>query len=288
MKCITSNSSKSPFCILSLDSELTAHRLISRSVLGKGIYELWGTGSTYEDLHTDVSRRSRHLWPQFMQSSFRITVDGFQGSKKPQEQLDVFESFSYLNFQGPIRMKAAEVELVVFEEYDVGRNRPRRLFFGRLIAPGGRDAVTALSLKTRNYISTTSMDAELALLAANLTLAAPGRLLYDPFVGTGSLTLAGAHFGALVVGSDIDGRSIRGTKKRNLASNFEQYALGPRHLDSFISDLTHSPLRNAPGGWMHAIMCDPPYGVREGLKVLGSKDRRGKEALLVDGIPAHE
>jgi tRNA G10 N-methylase Trm11 len=39
---------------------------------------------------------------------------------------------------------------------------------------------------------------------------APGKVIYDPFVGTGSLLYACAHWGATVIGSDIDGRQIRG------------------------------------------------------------------------------
>ena len=36
-----------------------------------------------------------------------------------------------------------------------------------------------------------------------------GQLVYDPYVGTGSMLIAAAHFGAIVVGADIDARVIR-------------------------------------------------------------------------------
>jgi hypothetical protein len=35
-------------------------------------------------------------------------------------------------------------------------------------------------------------------------LCKPGSLVYDPFVGTGSLIVACAHFGSYVIGSDLD------------------------------------------------------------------------------------
>jgi tRNA (guanine10-N2)-methyltransferase len=38
----------------------------------------------------------------------------------------------------------------------------------------------------------------------------PGSFVYDPFVGTGSFLLTSAQFGAFTMGSDIDGRQIRG------------------------------------------------------------------------------
>lgn len=39
---------------------------------------------------------------------------------------------------------------------------------------------------------------------------APGKIIYDPFVGTGSLLYSVAMWGAYVVGSDIDARQFRG------------------------------------------------------------------------------
>lgn len=129
------------------------------------------------------------------------------------------------------------------------------------------------------------MDSELALVTANVTLAAPGKLFYDPFVGTGSFPIACSHFGAVTVGSDLDGRTIRGKNGRNVVSNFRQYGLLGQYLDGFISDLTHCPLRAGPK--FDGIICDPPYGVREGLKVLGMRDGSGKEVVFINGEAAH-
>ena len=67
------------------------------------------------------------------------------------------------------------------------------------------------------------MDAHLSFLMANQGLIKKGSLVWDPFVGTGSILVSCAHFGAHVVGSDIDPRVIRGTKKGNtIFNNFEQ------------------------------------------------------------------
>ena len=48
------------------------------------------------------------------------------------------------------------------------------------------------------------MDPQLSLLMANLTQVNPSSLVFDPFVGTGSILIACAKFGAQVMGSDID------------------------------------------------------------------------------------
>ena len=87
------------------------------------------------------------------------------------------------------------------------------------------------------------------------------------------------------MGSDIDGRAVRGKDGVDLLSNFRQYDLQSRYLDSFISDLTHSPIRRAR--FLDGIICDPPYGVREGLKVLGSRDGSHTEASYIEGKAKH-
>lgn len=127
------------------------------------------------------------------------------------------------------------------------------------------------------------MDSELALITANLAHASAGKLFYDPFVGTGSFPVAAAHFGALAFGSDIDGRSIRGAGKGGgVAANFAQYGLGHLLGGMFVADLTNTPLRAGRRLW-DGIVCDPPYGVREGLKVLGRRDPERRPSSLEAG-----
>ncbi|KAF1988424.1 tRNA guanosine-2'-O-methyltransferase [Aulographum hederae CBS 113979] len=276
----------SPYCTIRLPSTAAASALISRSILGSAIYELWGSGTTYDDLHDSVKSRTQELWLLYKSVSFRFSVDTFQGKRSTSAQREIIESFSYVGFDGPIKMNNPEEEFVVFEEYGFRAPDPHKFYFGRLIATSARDVVQKYDLKKRRYISTTSMDSELALITANLVLAAPGKLFYDPFVGTGSFPIATAHFGAKALGSDLDGRSIRGTKDRNVLSNFEQYGLNGSWVDGFVADLTNVPLRIGKGRWLDGVVCDPPYGVREGLKVLG-KEGVGTEPVYVDGILAH-
>lgn len=95
----------------------------------------------------------------------------------------------------------------------------------------------------------------------NQSLAGPGKIVYDPFAGTGSLLLTSAAFGALTFGSDIDGRQLRGKCKLDKATlclprvlltagmhsassivdSAEQYGLTDRILDCAVFDLTVSP-----------------------------------------------
>jgi tRNA (guanine10-N2)-methyltransferase len=227
----------------------------------------------------------------YKKSSFKFTVDSFQGSRSTTEQRKLIEGFKFLGFEGPIKMKGPDQEFCLCEEWQfdaaaLGVHEPQSVTLGRFLGSSDRDAILKYDLKKRKYICTTSMDAELALVTANITLAASGKLFYDPFVGSGSFPVACAHFGALAFGSDIDGRSIRGKGKAGLVSNFKQYNLMSEFGDSFVADLTNTPLRAAR--LFDGIVCDPPYGVREGLKVLGSRDpAKGKEPVYRDGQAHH-
>ena len=268
-----------------MTDEAEARALISRSISSKGIYELWGTGEDYDQLHADVVQRSSTKWAQYRSCSFKFEFDTFAGSRTLAEQKKYIKCFNYFGFQGSIKMRDAEQTFTIFEEYVYSEVTPRRIYLARFVGGSQRHILNEYTLKKRDYINTTSMDSELALLTANLALAGPDKIFYDPFVGTGSFPIACSHFGAITMGSDIDGRMIRGKKGKDIRTNFQQYHLLDRYLDGFISDLTHSPLRQQK--ILDGVICDPPYGIREGMKVLGTKDGSGKEAVFINGEAAH-
>ena len=54
------------------------------------------------------------------------------------------------------------------------------------------------------HTGNTSMDAGLSLIMANMGGVGKNDIVFDPFVGTGSLLVACAHHGAYVMGTDID------------------------------------------------------------------------------------
>jgi tRNA (guanine10-N2)-methyltransferase len=278
----------------------------------------------YDTLHASVHATSSHLWSQYKTSPFRFSVDAFKGKRIESEKRQIIDSFRYLGFQGKIILgkkgKADSEEWCVFEEYetnkaddDTGKNgienvdvneslvgdahsqpgKLSRLYLGRKIGSSRRHLIEKHDLKKRPYISTTSMDAELALITANLALASPGKVFLDPFCGTGGFMVAAAELGACVMGCDIDGRSYRGKKGKGLQGgvgrNFDRYGLQALFGDCLTADLVNTPLM-LETRWLDGIIADPPYGVREGLKVLGSRkgdDPAAKQPALIDGVPAH-
>ena len=315
---ITSNTTKpgsiSPSTAL-INSTVCSY--ISNSVQPRAIYELWGIGTTYEALHADIRDRSKHLWSQYKENvRFKFSVDTFMGKRSASEQRDIINQFSYLGFKGKVAMKSPDQEWCVMEDWEPPANlihalangadtqvngeavvsrKLNRIFLGRKIGSSRRHLVDKHDLKKRPYISTTSMDAELALVTANLALAAPGKLFLDPFCGTGGFMVAAAELGAVVLGSDIDGRSFRGKGEglgKGVIRNMKLYGIDNLFGDCLTSDLTNTPFRLSRARWLDGVIADIPYGVREGLKVLGRRQEPAEESgnprqpFLIDGVPA--
>jgi tRNA (guanine10-N2)-methyltransferase len=121
-------------------------------------------------------------------------------------------------------------------------------------------------------------------------------LVYDPFVGTGSIAIALQFFNAFVIGSDLDMRVLKGygvgaktrnegiegldkIDKFNIFTNFKHYRMPiPDFLAMDISapqfdmrldaqNLTVRPI-------FDSIVCDPPYGVRARSQKAGVKDSK--------------
>ncbi|KAJ2797326.1 hypothetical protein H4R21_004363 [Coemansia helicoidea] len=286
----------SPLLEVEVGSAEEAARLVRRGILVRSIVEYWGSGATYDEVFAEVKQRPER-WAEYAQKSFKFTVDSFGRTLSQDDKVAVIESFSFLGFQGPIRMRDPEAEFFVCEDYgESGRSqpnkRPRRIWFGRVVGRGSRDLIDVFDVKKRRYLGNTTMDAELSLVMANQALARTGSLVYDPFVGTGSFLLTCAHFGACTVGSDIDGRQIRGTAgfRRGvdgIQANLAQYRVADRVLDTVVFDVCRNPWR--PGPLFDAIVTDPPYGVRAGAKRLGRKAGALPERSLrvVDGVANH-
>ncbi|KAG8349288.1 tRNA (guanine(10)-N2)-methyltransferase [Fusarium venenatum] len=285
---IVDYSQDSPFCVVQLASVEAAQRLAKRSILIQSIHELWGKGSTLEELHESVRTNTSHIWDSYLGKSFKFDVDPYQGTRSAKKRIELINSFRFLGWTGPVKMSNPDNLFTIFEmwPYDsvpLNIPDPTTMYLARHVGNSSRDILVRFDLKKRGYISTTSMDSELALVTANIALAAPGKLFYDPFVGTGSFPIACAHFGALAFGSDIDGRSIRGEGgKKSLKGNFDQYGIGSCLGDVFSADLTNTPIRRHRRTW-DGIVCDPPYGVREGLRVLGLRDPEKTPWLIEQG-----
>ena len=285
----------SPFLVVQLENDDAARKIMKRAILARGIYELWGAGDNTEELHDDVKRRMTPHFGEYRDDSFKFDFIGYMGRRSSNQRRELIELFSYLAFEGKIDMKTPTHVFTVLEEYVALATKkaetPIRMWFGRQVQLSARTnfILDKYDLKKRSYIGTTSFDAELSLVTANIGHADVGKLVYDPFTGTGSFLVAAAHYGAFVIGSDIDPRPLHGKGPgKNHTANFKQYDTTLQFVDLITMDFTHNSLRK--GLSIDSIICDPPYGVREGLKVLGAKNPEraaGRENVEIDGVKAY-
>lgn len=278
----------SPFMVVDLASDEHAKKLVERSILAKGIYEVWGHGTTVDELRENTKQVSSHLWPLYKNVTFKFEFESYMGSRPRDERFAIIESFLFLAFEGRIRLKDPEVTFTILEEYHVSgmekAEAPLRLWLGRQVQLSTRshNILDKYDLKRRKFIGTTSFDAELSLVSCNVAQVDSGKVVYDPFTGTGSFLVAAANFGGYPIGSDIDARTIRGKSKQcNLRANFQQYGTSSQFIDTMVMDFTNNALHMN----IDTIVCDPPYGVREGLKVLGAKNEE-RAAARREGLDA--
>ena len=172
-----------------------------------------------------------------------------------------------------------------------------QLFFGRLIGEGQRDLITKFSLKTRLFIGNTSMDPQLSFLMSNVACIKPGDLMLDPFCGTGSLMLTCAQFGALVMGSDIDFLMVHARtrpsrvnekkrrKNESILGNFKEHGLQNRYVGVLVADNFRPPYKSNLKPVFQAIVCDPPYGIREPTERVGTLDDKDARYPLPEETP---
>lgn len=230
----------SPFIHVELPSEEQASQIIRRSVLIRGVYECWGTGSTFEECAEDVlnSQDTMSAWMKD-DKSFCVRIEGYGVSYTDKEQEAIRQKFKDLPFKGSVKLKKPDTQLLIFsdvghrtyekkEDIPKGKPLPKRAYFCRELWRDKRQEYNSYSLKKRLYLGPTSTSADLAFLMANQGLCKKGDVIFDPFVGTGSLLISCAHFGCVCVGSDIDWRVLHGKQRgkvHNIYDNFKQYKL---------------------------------------------------------------
>ncbi len=128
---------------------------------------------------------------------------------------------------GPVRLKNPKNVFLAVGDHGMHGTLDtlRHAYFGLFISDGQRSLIGKLDLKKRSYLGPTSLVPELALLMANQARVTSSSLVVDPFVGTGSIIVAAAQFGAVVLGSDIDVRVLRGKQGNNITTMLRQYGL---------------------------------------------------------------
>ncbi|XP_042860219.1 tRNA (guanine(10)-N2)-methyltransferase homolog isoform X1 [Penaeus japonicus] len=292
-----------PYVIVEMGCEKEARKLMSRSMLVRSCYEIWGQGETEEELHASVKKFPlEFIQPHVTQDkTFKVRVETFNKTLKNAEKLKKIESFSYLPFEGNVNLRNADTCLHLIEYYGLHPNvvpeKPYKIFFGRWVTDGQRELIDKFSLKKRTYIGSTSMDPQLSFIMANFAQVQTGEVVVDPFVGTGSVLVAAAHRGAYVWGWDIDYLTLHARTKptrhsqkqraaeESIRSNLKQYGLENQYMDVVVMDNARPFWRGAP--YVDAIITDPPYGIRESTERVGTfKNLKVNEEGVKQQVPA--
>ncbi|XP_066558150.1 tRNA (guanine(10)-N(2))-methyltransferase TRMT11 isoform X2 [Amia ocellicauda] len=278
---------KSPFWVLNSVSEEGIRRVMKRTVCAKSVFELWGFGRTPQELQSSLKNWPvENMVPYLTRdSTYKINIYTFNKTLLHQQRIQKIDALEFLPFQGKVNLKNPDHVFCLLEDYGSDPNcipdEPFRIFFGRWVADGQRDLIKSHSVKKRHFIGNTSMDAGLSFIMANHARVKPNDLVYDPFVGTGSLLVACAHFGSYVCGTDIDYNTIHGIGKasrknqkwrgpdENIRANLRQYGAEKSYIDVLVSDASKTIWR--AGAVFDAIITDPPYGIRESTRKTGSQ-----------------
>jgi tRNA (guanine10-N2)-methyltransferase len=124
------------------------------------------------------------------------------------------------------------------------------------------------------------MDPLLSFIMSNMGCVTANSIVYDPFVGTGSLLVAASYYGAYVAGADLDYNLIHAKglssrkgqkyrkKEETIYNNLKQYGLEKKFLDILVADFSTKYIRESFK--FDAIITDPPYGIREKTKKVGN------------------
>jgi|EP00624_Nannochloropsis_granulata_P000493 tRNA (guanine10-N2)-methyltransferase len=273
--------------IVDLPSEAIAAEIQRRAILIECILELWGHGKDADELDGSLAALPPAFSAPYMHPdmTWSLLVNGSGKTLTMAEQDSArFRVLQRVPFPGPIKLKNPQQ---TFWLLDHGADNldptPDHLYLGRAIASRqarGREWVGKGDLKRRTYLGPTSLDNEMALLMASFAHVQQGSIVFDPFVGTGSILVACTQFGGFCVGTDIDIRVLRGKKDgRNPASNFAQYGLRQPELIRSDNSLFSGHFRTLE--LYDAIVCDPPYGIRAGARQSGSRRE------VVAPVPEH-
>ena len=299
------NIQKEPYITISFDGVENpdlCKKLIERCTLLKNIIKVYGEGSSMDEAIDDIEKNNMKEFKDEVESlkSFRFDID-FRGKCETREiELEMINKFDKFGFKAKVDIKNAERIFVIFRN-SVENQKTKEIistkyYFG--IEMAGKDEkklhfYTKYVLTKRKYIGPTATDHLLSFLMANFAQIKEGQMVIDPFVGTGSLLIPPSHYKALCFGCDLDVRVLRGysvgytrkseedktpqKKQGNIFSNFDDYNF-PR--PQIIRQDINKPAFRKKNLFFDAIICDPPYGWRAGVRKTGltsnKKEKREK------------
>ena len=211
----------------------------------------------------------------FNDGTFRISIDSYGRKISKEDRLSYINRLipslritSKVDLHNPSNELMLLVRRIPEQESTI---KTERFYFGTKLCDGNFTFPDKFNLKQRKFINKTSMESSVALLACNQGLCNKGKIMFDPFCGSGSLLIAGASMGAHVLGSDFDIKSMtqQGHKQKedvSIPANFAQYGLTEKFIGLIRMDFMSEHLRYDTMPKLDCIVTDPPYGIREKIR----------------------
>ncbi|KAL8446014.1 hypothetical protein Emag_004866 [Eimeria magna] len=246
--------SEEQFVFVNIPTEDFCFKVMQRSLLIKAFVDVWAEGETYEEVVKELQIHKIELIRKWVNSertwAFKFGAFGKSLSSEVQKQKMSF--FAPL-FKGDekVDLSHPDTTLTVAEQWTHQKHveAPVRIYFGRQIVHKSKDLPFwwRYRLPVRPVLGPTSLDCELAFVMCNQGLVEANHVVLDPFVGTGGLLIAAAHYGDSMPEENVHDEHRRAAYLR----------------------------RRLAGGkpWVDCIMTDPPYGIRAGARQSGHTKR---------------
>jgi tRNA (guanine10-N2)-dimethyltransferase len=123
-----------------------------------------------------------------------------------------------------------------------------KLIFGLRLAEIEPKPFVERRPRKKPFFHPSAMNAKLARCMVNLAHSTAGKIVLDPFCGTGTTILEAALIGCRAVGMDVQRRMAEGTR-----NNLEKFSARPEAI--IVADA-----RKPPFNRVDAVVTDPPYG----------------------------
>lgn len=300
---ITNKFRNEVFLKINISEEDLWVNVISRSVLIKGVIELWSEGNSYNEILKELLLKKDLFEKTLKDKKWCFCFNSYGKIINQEEKVDKMNFFKILlEPYTNIDLMNPQVQIGLIEEYEQKSNHShilKRVYFGKCIALRrnqymnninklkndhkiiGKPKIawwTSYALNKRPILGPTTTDNDLAFIMCNIAKIKKGDIVLDPFVGSGGLLITSSIFGAICIGNDIDIRLLKGYKlsylnphmkhKSNNKSIFENFLYYNLNIPEIIVSDNSNPTWNFfHKPWVDAIITDPPYGNRATVRI---------------------
>jgi tRNA (guanine10-N2)-dimethyltransferase len=232
------------YCIALMElDKFFLEKVIERAAYTKAAYLLLSIGENYDELIENINEE---IIEEFIPKNvkFEVRVKRIFGAK-----IDTLEKEKMLGEILIKKFKEAKVDLKNPTHRIHCLATPFKLYLGLLLNEKKKKWIHNRKPINRPFNLPSSLQPELARCMVNLIREKPGKIILDPFAGTGSILIEAELMGYNAIGLELK-RWICDGALKNLKYFLNDY-------EGIINaDARYPPLRKS----IDAIVTDPPYG----------------------------